>query len=695
MMMQETDTPARSRFEWIAIRLWPELATFSAERRIIGAGDVLTTLYAAPLAFLGVVWLARVSEFSLALDQGPIWLLHAALFVLFDRLNFFLIVELRQNRYGSADGSLASVILWSALFLMGPAALWIAISWSLVLFLYRWRTAYSKAARWGRVRNQALEIAAYSVAYLGGFSFFEATGGQIPVSGLHLEVYLPAIGAMAVAFLLQLAVWSGYIAYAIWTQQVITVSRSLKPIFRFILLSLGLPALAQPFGIVTAGLFAEKGIFIYLLLVAGLFIVAILTRQLSWVAETSRLQSRLLQKLEQLSREILTAFPDEAHLSRLLHEHLPNTFPPGNLVIWYFPDRVVYMSPADWQPPIEQITAFLQELRKPGSMLGNEPVPWLDGVRGRNPAIYTPILDAETGQPLGGIYLELRPLAQPWYRRNMAELFPAIQALADQIASAIQQHDMYEQLLDYQRVSQELKLAGEIQASFLPFNIPRIPGWQVALTLFPAGEISGDFFDVIQFDEDRLGIVIADVADHGVGPALFMALSRTLIRTYALEFDAQPDIVFFATNERILRDSNAQLFVTAFYGVLNLKDGTLNYCNAGQSPPYLIKPHQEKRIIKLSRTGVPIGIEQNMTWSQARVQLEPGDVLVLYTDGIPDAQNADGQFFGEKALAETILDHLDGSAEEIQQAILDGVSEFVGDAPQFDDITLLVLMRGE
>ena len=190
---------------------------------------------------------------------------------------------------------------------------------------------------------------------------------------------------------------------------------------------------------------------------------------------------------------------------------------------------------------------------------------------------------------IGFMYLELRSLAQPWDREALSSLFPAIHSLAAQVASTLYQAQVYSETLDYQAAMQELEFASRIQASFLPNEVPILPGWELAVTLLPARNMSGDYFDFIPLGEDKIGILIADVVDKGLGAALYMALSRTLIRTYALEFELQPDLVFFSTNERILQDARANLFVTAFYGILDVKTGRLAYCNAGHNPPFLMR----------------------------------------------------------------------------------------------------------
>ena len=246
---------------------------------------------------------------------------------------------------------------------------------------------------------------------------------------------------------------------------------------------------------------------------------------------------------------------------------------------------------------------------------------------------------------------------------------------------------------DYQKVGQELALAWEIQASFLPDTLPDIPGWQVAAALEPARETAGDFYDLIPLPNGRLGILVADVADKGVGAALYMALSRTLIRTYAVEYDTQPDLVFSAVNRRVLVDTQASLFVTVFYGILDPISGTLTYCNAGHNPPYLLGSQDRGSVQELVRTGMPVGIFEDVTWQQSTVQLAPGDVLLLYSDGITDAQDWQEMFFGEERLLEIAQANLGRSAQDMHKALLTEVHEFVGDAPRFDDITLMVVVR--
>jgi serine phosphatase RsbU (regulator of sigma subunit) len=245
------------------------------------------------------------------------------------------------------------------------------------------------------------------------------------------------------------------------------------------------------------------------------------------------------------------------------------------------------------------------------------------------------------------------------------------------------------------RFEQELALAAEIQASFLPGELPDLPGWQLTATLIPARETSGDFYDVIPLSNGRLGLVVADVTDKGTGAALYMALSRTLLRTYAVEYDAQPELALNAAHRRILADTETKQFVTVFYGILDAATGTVTYANAGHNPPYLFSENGSDEILELDNTGPPLGLRmfKDITWEQRTAQLAPGDVLVLYSDGITEAQDDQEEFFEEERLLEVGQTSLGRSAQEVQDTILAEVDRFVGNAPQVDDITLMVLVR--
>jgi sigma-B regulation protein RsbU (phosphoserine phosphatase) len=243
-------------------------------------------------------------------------------------------------------------------------------------------------------------------------------------------------------------------------------------------------------------------------------------------------------------------------------------------------------------------------------------------------------------------------------------------------------------------MARELYMAGKIQADLLPEKAPVLAGWQISAELEPARETSGDFYDFIPLTQQKLGLVIADVSDKGMGAALFMALSSSLMRTYAARFPTLPSLTMSAVNERILTDTRGSMFVTSFFGILEQHTGRLIYTNAGHPPGFIISnPRGRNPITALRTTGMALGVSEQGRWTQKIVKLAPGDLLVLYTDGITEAANPDGQMFGEDRLLDTILSNLHRSSTDIKHLLLEEVHNFVAGTPRQDDIALIVLRR--
>lgn len=248
------------------------------------------------------------------------------------------------------------------------------------------------------------------------------------------------------------------------------------------------------------------------------------------------------------------------------------------------------------------------------------------------------------------------------------------------------------------RSSAELQIAAEIQKNFLPEAIPQIPGLDIAARTVMAKEVGGDFFDVIPYeimvlDKGMVGLLVADVSGKGVPAALFMALSRIVVRVNAL-WHRDPAKVIYSSNNTITQDSRSGMFVTLFYGMLREKDRSFTYVNAGHNPPVLFRGY-DGTVEKLMPTGIVLGALENREYNSRRVTIETGDVLVMYTDGVTEATNCQEELFGENRLIEIIRNNARFPAQVILEQILSSVKEFAGDMPQFDDITLLVIKGPE
>jgi phosphoserine phosphatase RsbU/P len=244
------------------------------------------------------------------------------------------------------------------------------------------------------------------------------------------------------------------------------------------------------------------------------------------------------------------------------------------------------------------------------------------------------------------------------------------------------------------RKDAELTIAAEIQQSFLPGIIPQIEGFEIAGTNIPAKEVGGDFFDVVPFEvipfnKKCMGVMIADVSGKGVPAALFMALSRIVIRVSATMFSTVSEVISFA-NPIISRDSQTGMFVTVFYGVLDNEKHTLAYVNAGHNPPLVFREGSDEPE-ELSATGIAMGALEDAPYEQGEVTVNSGDILILYTDGVTEAVNDQNEMFEIPRLISTVLENRDRSSKEMIQAIISAVNTFSQKQPQYDDITLMIV----
>ncbi len=671
-------------------KLRPDLENMSGQQRISAAADVLTLLYTAPLVLIGLVWLVRVSNWESIRSQWSLYLLLAVILYIFNRLRYFFITEIRSGGYANSDGAMDGIAVWTSVLLLGPTALWIKVLWNAVILYTSVRREPSSQAYWSRGRMFSADMVSDLPAMLVALSVYRWAGGVIPIPNYSITSIAPALLAVVVQYAGTFAVYSGYILYIIWSLKHVLQTPT-RPAITFFVTALTLPVLANPFGILAAGIYAREGLWEFAFIIIGLLLTAILARRLSQAAEYSRQQSRQIEQLEKLGRAILEAPPDGSGLSAVLQKHVATMFSSRLFLIWTEDNGLLLKEPeisfGDW----ENAWRWLKKKNESFFSLAGRKMPWNDAIIYSGPVILCPIKDVESGQPIGEIFLELQSMSIPWDASSIRRQLPAVQSLAAQIASAIHQARTYAGTLAMEKTLQELSLAHSIQASFLPASIPQLPGWQLAATLEPARQIAGDFYDFIHLPEGKLGILIADVADKGLGSALYMALSSTLIRTFASQYHRDPGLVLKTANQHILRNARANLFVTVFFGILNPTSGVLRYANAGHNPPYLLG--LENGIRTLLNTGMPLGIDEENEWGQNEIVILPGEKLLMYTDGITDAQNNSGEFIDRRIILAAFQQHLNKTVQEIQDSILDRVHRFVGDAARFDDLTLVILGR--
>lgn len=246
-----------------------------------------------------------------------------------------------------------------------------------------------------------------------------------------------------------------------------------------------------------------------------------------------------------------------------------------------------------------------------------------------------------------------------------------------------------EQLVrEHERLEQELRTSRFIQNSLLPKNVPALPGWQITPYYQPAREVGGDFYNVLQFDDGRLGIVIGDASGKSVPAALVMATTSTMLRT-AVRGVASPGEVLARVNELLYADIPPNMFVTCFYALLDPGSGRLHYANAGHEVPYR---RSDEGVTELRATGMPLGMLPGSSYEEYEAVLFPGESLLFYTDGLVEAHNPQREMFDYPRLSALIAGYPGGTA--LIEFLLSALARFTGERwEQEDDVTMVVLSR--
>ncbi len=265
-----------------------------------------------------------------------------------------------------------------------------------------------------------------------------------------------------------------------------------------------------------------------------------------------------------------------------------------------------------------------------------------------------------------------------------------ITGVAHQAALAIDSKYLYEQKAGQERLARELELAYEIQSKLIPSQVPAPPGWELAAFWRSAQEMSGDFYDFIEITPHQLGIVIADVAGKGMPAALYMALTRSLMRAIA-PGQTDPRIVLHRVNQLLVPDTQRGTFVSLFYAILNIQTGALTFTNAGHNSPLLIRA--DGSIEPLRVRGLVLGVQPEIEPEVDQRYLGPGDGVVFYTDGVTEVFDAASTSFGEERLKQILADYWGKDPQTIVEKVREAVNAFSATAQPTDDFTLLVLRR--
>ena len=274
--------------------------------------------------------------------------------------------------------------------------------------------------------------------------------------------------------------------------------------------------------------------------------------------------------------------------------------------------------------------------------------------------------------------------------RFRARRLDIINGITQQAALAVQNDRLQGEKVLRERLETEAQLARQIQQTFIPETMPLLSGWELAARWRTARQVGGDFYDVIELPDKRIGLFIADVADKGMPAALFMALTRTLVHA-AVASTESPAEALRRVNDLLIPDTQQGMFVTAVYAVLYPKTGKLVYANAGHNPP--LWSTRDGKIERLTRTGMALGVIEGEQVEERSIKLAEGDCLLLYTDGLNESFSPEGDIFGEERIISALQAGKDKSAERLLQGIESDLDEFVGDEDQADDLTMLLLKR--
>jgi serine phosphatase RsbU (regulator of sigma subunit)/predicted ester cyclase len=243
--------------------------------------------------------------------------------------------------------------------------------------------------------------------------------------------------------------------------------------------------------------------------------------------------------------------------------------------------------------------------------------------------------------------------------------------------------------IERERIEQELRVARSIQQASLPKEVPSLQGWQITPFYQPAREVGGDFYDFLELDNGRLGLVVGDATSKGVPAALVMSSARSMLRAVA-QTSNSPAEVLRRANDPLVADIPPNMFVTCFYAILEPESGRLRYANAGHDLPYLRRGNGEAE--ELRARGMPLGLMPGMNYEEKAIILQVGESALFYSDGLVEAHDPKGEMFGFPRLRELVAEH--GDERSLGEILLEELYSFVGeDWEQEDDITLLTLRR--
>ncbi|HEY5123892.1 MAG TPA: PP2C family protein-serine/threonine phosphatase [Ignavibacteria bacterium] len=415
------------------------------------------------------------------------------------------------------------------------------------------------------------------------------------------------------------------------------------------------------------------------------------------------IQVQQITSLFELSKEFTMNFTDSEKIIKLLSYTLLGNYGIKNLLIIskFNTDKFSLLNRIKISDFINFDLSILEEIKSPLLITHNSKNKFLNYLKVNNYQLLIPVLnksnDVESVVCLGN-----RMNKMPYGESDVAFLSSLVNISAISLDNSI----LFNEYLEKQKIENEIDLAKEIQIHLLPQRIPSLNGYEISGKNIPALNIGGDYFDIIKIDDNRIIIIIADVSGKGLPASLLMSNIQSAIHSF-LKFNGDKEFniseVTGKLNSLIYENTSSEKFITFFWGVIDKRNHSFIFSNAGHNPPLFFKKSKiegnepeipkSKLFSTLNEGGLILGIIEDFQYESGKVKMIKNDMLILYTDGITEAQNSDGDEFGEERLHEIIISNRNKKGEEIVNIILKEVEIFAGTNKQYDDQTLIILSR--
>ena len=374
---------------------------------------------------------------------------------------------------------------------------------------------------------------------------------------------------------------------------------------------------------------------------------------------------------------------DEPDVQPLFSQRMRRDIRAGRLELVFAQNGVEALEVLNRDPDIDMVVTDINMPQMDGLTL-LEHIPNVDSdIRAIIISAYGDMKNIRTAMNRGAFDFVTKPLDFDDLRVTIDRTLNHLKEWRDALASR-------DQLVALQN---ELDIAHQMQQSILPTQFAKGDDWEIYASMEPARNVGGDFYDVVPLENGHVGITIADVSDKGVPSALFMMSTRTMLRGAAIGL-SHPGQVLEEVNSLLQEGNDTGMFVTVFYGVYNPHNGELTYANGGHNPPLIVHPDGSSTILPMTG-GIALGVVPEFEFSEATVRLSLGETAFLYTDGVTEAVNTDGEFFGLERLQDIFAGSPPEGPREANDAAFAAVHSFTGELPQTDDITCLALSRKE